>query len=132
MNQKRTPVGMLITVALLAIFAIYGVWTAITDESLVYAIVGAVAIVACLGTAMLKPWSSYLVYLLTATFIGMWGYSLYSAAAVGYFGLYSILQIARQLAPGILLILLSCVCNYLVFRQFHASRPQPDTTQVPT
>jgi hypothetical protein len=119
-----TPVGILITVALLALCGVYGVWTAISEHSLIPAFIGVVAIVACVGIAMLKAWSRYLVYLLTVALVGTWAYSVYTAAIVGYFSLFSASQIVFSLAPGILLIILSCFCTYVVFRQFRASRPR--------
>jgi len=122
MASPATPIGMLITVALLALFGVYGAWTAIAENSWIHALGGVVAFAACVGTAMLKAWSRYLVYLLTATLIGMWAYSVYAAVKVGYFSLYSARQITLQLAPGILLILLSCCCAYLVFRHFRDSK----------
>lgn len=119
---KPVPIGMLITVALLALFGAYGAWAAVAEDSWIHALGGVVAIAACVGTAMLKAWSRYLVYLLTATLIGMWAYSVYTAVNVGYFSLYSARQITLQLTPGILLILLSCCCTYLVFRHFRAAK----------
>jgi hypothetical protein len=118
MRPLPTPIGMLITVALLALYGAYGVWTAIADNSWISACAAAVAVVACIGTAMLKAWSRFLVYLLTLVFVGTWAYSIYSAAAVGYFSLFSAAEIARSLAPGLLLILVSCYCAYVVFKHF--------------
>ena len=108
MRPLPTPIGMLITVALLALYGAYGVWTAIADKSWIPASAAAVAVVACVGTAMLRAWSRFLVYLLTVVFVGTWAYSIYSAAAVGYFSLFSAPEIARSLAPGLLLILVPC------------------------
>ena len=119
-----TPVGILITVALLALYSAYGVWTAINEHSLISALVGGVAIIACVGVAMLKAWSRYLVYVLTAALIGTWAYSLYAAAMAGYFRLFPTSRILLSLAPGILLVVLSCSCAYIVFRQFRASQPR--------
>src|SRR5262245_44830999 len=92
MVKLITPIGMLITVALLAIYAAYAFWTAYVhieylpdyaDEAWIYGSLGALSLVACYGTAMLRPWSQYLVYVLTALFIAGWCYSVYSGAAVG-------------------------------------------------
>ncbi len=118
MARLVTPVGILVTVALLALYGVYGVWIAISEHSMTSALLGAVALVAAVGAALLKAWSRYPVYLLTAALIGTWSYSLYVAAAAGYFSLYSASQIALQLAPGIFMIILSCFCTYMVFRQF--------------
>ena len=88
MVKLITPIGMLITVALLAIYAAYAFWTAYIDKSWIYGFLGGLSLVACYGTAMLRAWSQYLVYLLTALFIAAWCYSVYSGAAVGYFSFF--------------------------------------------
>jgi hypothetical protein len=119
-----TPVSILITVALLALYGSYAVWVAITQQSVASGVAGVLAIVACIGAALLKPWSRYIVYVLGAAAVGTWAWSLYAAAAAGYFGYFSGAQIARSLAPGGFLVLLSCYCTYAVFRQFRARRPQ--------
>ena len=126
MASLVTPPGILITVALLALYGVYAVWMAISQHSMTAALAGVLAIVACVGTAMLKPWSRYLVYLLAAAAIGTWAYSVYAAARVGYFSLFSVSQIVPALAPGIFLIMLSCYCTYVVFRQFRARDRESD------
>jgi hypothetical protein len=118
-----TPVGILITTALLAVYAVYSLWMAIVWHSALNGIAGVLAIVACVGAAMLKPWSRYIVYLVAASAIATWAYSLYAAAQAGYFRLFSAPQIARSLAPGAFLVILSCYCTWAVFRQFRARKP---------
>ena len=120
MVKLITPIGMLITVALLAIYAAYALWTAYLDESWIYGLLGALALVACCGTAMLRAWSQYLVYLLTALFIAAWCYSVYSGAAVGYFDIFfsSQLLVLKALAPGFALVLLSCAASWIAFSYF--------------
>jgi hypothetical protein len=108
-------------VALLALYSVYGVWTAITEHSLLSALTGAVALVACVGIARLKAWSRFLVYVLTAAFIGTWGYSVYDAFNAGYFSLVTPREIVLSLFPEIVLVVLWCLCTYFVFRQFRAS-----------
>jgi hypothetical protein len=105
----------------MALCGAYGIMQAITDHSVLAAIAGVAAFVAAVGAALLKPWSRYLVYLLTAAIVGGWLYSLYLAGTAGYFTLYSRSQIVSQLAPGAFLVLLSCYCAYAVFRQFRVS-----------
>jgi hypothetical protein len=117
-----TPVGMLITTALLGLYGAYAAWVAFADHSVVHGIASVVSFVACVGTAMLWAWSRYLVYALTAGFVAAWAYSLYLADQAGYWSLYSANQIVRQLAPAAFLALLSCVCAFMVFRHFRRSR----------
>jgi hypothetical protein len=120
MRPLTTPIGILITVALLALYGAYGIWTAIVEVSWMPVGAAAVAVVACVGIATLRPWSRFLVYVLTLAFVGTWTYSIYSAAAVGYFSLFSAREIGLSLAPGLLLILVSCFCAYVVFKHFRA------------
>ena len=121
MRPLTTPIGILITVALLALYGAYGIWTAIVEVSWMPACAAAVAVVACVGIATLRPWSRFLVYVLTLAFVGMWAHSIYSAAAVGIFSRYSAWEIGLLLAPELLLILVSCFCAYVVFKHFRKS-----------
>jgi hypothetical protein len=125
MARLVTPVGILITVALLALYGVYAAWIGVSQHSLTSALSGVLAFIACVGAALLKPWSRYLVYLLSAVLIGTWCYSLYTAASAGYFSLYTASQIFRQLAPGIFLAVLASFCAYAVFRQFRTQVRKP-------
>lgn len=118
MASSATPVGILITVALLALYGGYAIWSAIMGRSLIFAPAAVVAVVACVATAKLLAWSRYLVYLLTAAFIGAWAYSVYAAASAGYFSLFSTSEMALSLVPEGVLVVLSCFCSYAVFKQF--------------
>jgi len=115
-----TPIGMLVTVALLAIYAAYAFWTAYSDKSWMYVSLGVLALVACYGAAMLRAWSQYLVYLLTALFIVAWCYSVYAGAKVDYFVFFfpSYVAVIKTLAPGFGLVLLSCVAAWNTFIHF--------------
>jgi hypothetical protein len=79
--------------------------------------VGTIAIVACVGAALLKSWSRFLVYLLAAVFVATWGYSIYDGAQAGYFADKDTPRILGSLAPGIVMVALSCYCVYAVHRQ---------------
>jgi hypothetical protein len=119
-----TPVGMLVTVALLAIYSVYAFMTAYIERSWPFVVAGLLAVCACAGTALLKPWSRFLVYLLTVGFVAKFAHSVYSGVAAGYFGFQfpSPLTAARTLAPGLMMVLISCVCCVLVFRHFMQGR----------
>jgi hypothetical protein len=117
------PVRMLITVALLAVYCALACWIAITQRSWAFGLVAAVAMAACVGTAMLRPWSRFLVYLLSAALVLTWLHSVYVAYDAGVFRMFSPMQNARLLAPEGVLMLLSCYCSYAVFTQYlHAGR----------
>jgi hypothetical protein len=124
MIKLITPIGMLITVALLALYATYAFWTAYVDRSWLYALLGVLSLVACFGTAMLRAWSQYVVYLLTTLFIAAWCYSVYAGAAVGFFSFFysSNLLAAKALAPGFALVMLSCVASWNAYSHFRRAR----------
>jgi hypothetical protein len=109
---------MLITVALLAVYCALACWIALSQHSWPFAIVAAAAAAACIGTALLKSWSQFLVYLLTAALVATWLHSVYAAYDAGVFRMLRPLQSARLLAPDGVLMLLSCYCSYAVFRQY--------------
>lgn len=111
---------MLVTVALLAVYGAYAAWASYVDRSWLHALITVVALVACVGTALLRPWSRYLVYLLTAGFVIAWSYSVYAGYVAGFFAFFfaSPLEALRSLAPGLVLAALSCACSYAVFRHF--------------
>ena len=124
MVKLITPIGMLITVALLALYAAYSFWTAYVDQSWIYGFLGVLSLAACYGTAMLRAWSQCLVYALTALFIAGWCYSVYAGAAVGFFSFFfsSHLLAAKALAPGFALVVVSCVASWNVFSHFRRVR----------
>jgi hypothetical protein len=125
MVKLITPLGMLITVALLAVYAAYAFWTAYVDQSWLYGLLGVLSFAASYGTAVLRPWSQFLVYLLTTLFVAAWCYSVYQGAAVGFFSIFFSSQalVMKALAPGLALVVLSCVASCYVFNYFR--RPQP-------
>ncbi len=120
MIKLITPPGMLVTVALLAIYCAYATWTAVVERSWIYAMVALISLAACVGTAFLKSWSRYPVYALTAGFVSAWCYSVYAGVQAGFFPFFfsSPAAAAKSLAPGLVLACLSLVCSYVVFRQF--------------
>jgi hypothetical protein len=120
MRKLDTPVGMLLTVAILLIVSAYAFLIAIPEKSWMVAVAGVVAVIGAVGTALLKPWSRYLVYLTTAGFIIKLAHSVYAAANVGYFGrqLRGVDPAVRSLAPAILLGSISLVCCWVVHRHY--------------
>jgi hypothetical protein len=136
MIKLITPPGMLLTVALLVIYGAYAFLIGSIEKSWILLAGGAVAVVASYGTAMLKPWSRYLVYALAMGFVSKLAQSIIAAIRAGYFGFQfrSTQQALWSLAPSLLLVVLSCVCCVLVFRHFRAARipaisPIPDPAE---
>jgi hypothetical protein len=115
-----TPLGMLFTTALLVIYGSYAVLIGSIEDSLPLLIGGGLAAAATYGTAMVRPWSQYLVYLLTAGFLAKLGLSIYQAQRAGYFGFQfgSNIEIARSLWPSVVMALLGVVCCVIVYREF--------------
>jgi hypothetical protein len=124
MIKLITPPGMLLTVALLVIYGVYAFLIGSIEKSWVLLAGGVVAIVASYGTAMLRPWSRYLVYALAMGFVSKLAQSIIAAIRAGYFGFQfkSTQQALWSLAPSLLLVVLSCVCCLLVFRHFRVAR----------
>jgi uncharacterized membrane protein (UPF0182 family) len=111
---------MLLTVALLAIYSIYAFLIGRIEDSWPLQVASLVAIVASYGTAMLRPWSRYLVYLLAAGFAIKMALSIVQSFSAGYFDFQfrTMTEILRSLTPSLMLVLLSGVCCLFVFRYF--------------
>lgn len=123
MIKLITPPGMLLTVALLVIYSVYAFMIGSIEDSYPLLIGGLVAVIATYGAAMVRPWSQYLIYALTAGFVAKLGISIYDGFVSGYFEIQyrSNAQIARVLLPSLLMTLLSAFCCTLVYRQFRLS-----------
>lgn len=130
MIKLITPPGMLFTTALLVIYGTYAVLIGSIEDSLPLLIGGGVAAVATYGTAMVQPWSQYLVYLLTAGFLSKLGLSIYQAQRAGYFGFQygSNSEVARALWPSLVMALLGIVCCVIVYREFRKATASPAPT----
>lgn len=133
MPKLITPPGILLTVAFLAIYCAYAFITAWIERSWILAVAGVGAAFACFGTALLRPWSRFLVYALVGSFLGKVTHSVYSAAVAGYFAFYfgSVGTSLRSLVPSLLMAVLSCVCCFIVFNYFRSVRAGGGATAVP-
>ena len=120
---------MLLTVALLAIYCVYAFLTGWIEKSWILQAGGLVAVVATYGVAMVRPWSRYLVYLLTAGFFAKLGLSIFDGIRSGFFGYQfgSTALAARSLLPTLVMAALSAACCTLVYRQF---RPTTETSAL--
>jgi hypothetical protein len=126
MIKLITPPGMLFTTALLAIYGTYAFLIGSIEDSLPLLIGGALAVAATYGTAMVRPWSRYLVYLMTAGFFSKLGLSIFQAQRAGFFEFQfgSNAEIARSLLPSLMMAALGLVCCAIVYRQFDSARPR--------
>jgi hypothetical protein len=113
-----TPVRMLLVVALLGLIAFVAVRLAMSERSWPYALAAALAALACVATAMLKPWSRFLVYLVNLACVAVLGYSVYIFDRTGVLRTLSAGRIVRSLAPATVMVLLICYCSYVVFINF--------------
>jgi hypothetical protein len=121
MFKLITPPGLLLTTALLAIYAVAAGRIAYMEESLLVALAAALSVIACCGMALMKRWSGHLVYLLTIGFALKWCWSVYSAYQSGYFDFQFggvVWRSLRTLVPGFVLVVLSGICVWLVRRNF--------------
>jgi hypothetical protein len=120
MIKLITPPGMLLTVALMVIYGAYAFLIGLIERSWVLGVAGSLTIIACYGTAMLRPWSRFLVYLLTSGFVAKLAASIYSARVAGYFEFQfaSAAEAMRSLAPSMLMVLISGACSVIVYRHF--------------
>ena len=117
-----TPPGMLFTTALLVVYATYAFMIGSIEDSVPLLAGGLVAAVATYGTAMVRPWSRWPVYLITAGFFAKLGMSYLQAADAGYFDFQfeSTGAALRSLLPSTMMALLGLVCCALVWKQFAA------------
>jgi hypothetical protein len=131
MIKLITPPGMLLTVALLTIYSAYAFLIGSIEKSWVLTAGGVVSVLACYGTAMLRPWSKYLVYALALGFVVKLFGSILDAIRAGYFRLQfgSAKEALWSLTPSLLMVVLSCLCCVLVYRHFRAV-PGPALTPV--
>src|SRR5262245_30958924 len=120
MIKLITPPGLLLTTALLAIYSVYAYLIGSIEDSVPLLIGCAVAVIATYGTAMMRPWSQYLVYALAVGFMLKLGHSIYWGWSSGFFDfqLGSTKEIVWSLVPSAAMTLLSLLCCWLVFRHF--------------
>jgi hypothetical protein len=116
--KKPTPVPILITIAALALYVALGSWRAFQWHDWLGAAFALVGAAAAISAALLRPWSRFLVYLVTLALMGSWFYSIHVSHALGYFRIYSRTQVLASLLPEGALVLLSGYCSYAVYRQF--------------
>ena len=133
MVRLDTPPGMLLTVALLVIYSAGAFLIGSFEKSRLLMAGGVVALVASVGTALLKPWSRWVVYALTAGFVVKLAWSIIAAVQAGFFGFQfgSSAEILWSLAPSLLIALLSVTCCWIVYRHFSASRFLAAPTEEP-
>jgi hypothetical protein len=113
---------MLLTIALLAVYTAVALWDAVAMMRWWLIAVAVLAAFGCVGAARLRPWSQFVVYLLTAALIGVIGRSLYAAhAAADRFHVAPEPEHLRKLAPALALLALSLFCSYAAWRQFRSS-----------
>lgn len=117
-----TPIGMLFTTALLAIYCTYAFLIGSIEESWLMLMGSLTAAVAAYGTATVRPWSRYLVYLITAGFLLKLGSSVLSAHHAGYFALQfgSRAAAIQALMPAIAIAALGLMSCAVVHRQFRS------------
>jgi len=124
MFKLITPPGMLLTVALLVLYSAYAFRIGTIEDSWILLAGGTVSIVAAYGTAMLRSWSRWLVYLLTLGFLAKLGHSIYAGIRSGFFAFQfgTLGASVKSLGASAAIVLLSCVCCLLVHRHFRSGK----------
>ncbi|MFO1207533.1 MAG: hypothetical protein U1E63_17720 [Burkholderiales bacterium] len=121
MFKLITPPGLLLTTAVLAIYAVAAAQVARIEHSWPLAVAAAVAAVASVGTAFMRKWSQWLVHLMTAGFVAKWTWSVWDGYRSGYFDFQfggASGAAMRSLLPGLAMLMLSVLCSWLVQRHF--------------
>jgi len=119
-----TPPGLLLTTALLAIYSVYAFMIGSIEDSTPLLVGCALSVAATYGVAMMRPWSRFLVYLLSAGFIAKLVLSIRDGLRSGYFELHfeSGADALHSQAPAMLMVVLSVACCVLVRRHFRLAR----------
>ena len=118
-RKRDTPTPMLVTVALLVVYAVGAMMIGVAEKSWVIGGAALAAAVAAYGAATLKPWSRYFVFALALALVGKLGYSIYRAQAAGYFDGFETGEAAfRSLVPIVTLTVLFLIACWIVHRQF--------------
>lgn len=120
-----TPLSLLVTTALLAVFAFAAARIAYIEHSWPLAVASAVSAVTGAGTAFMRPWSRWLVHLMSIGFIGKWFWSVWDGYQAGYFDFQFGSErgaALRSLLPGLAMVILSGLCSWLVQRHFSRTR----------
>ena len=131
MVKLDTPPGILLTVAVLVIYSALAFLIGLIEDSWTLMAIGVAAIIASVGTALLKPWSRWLVYALAGGFVGKLAWSVIAAVRAGFFGFQfgSSAEVLRSLLPSLLMALLSCACCWIVYRHFATARAATTTDE---
>ena len=120
-----TPMSLLLTTALLAIYALAAARIAYIEHSWPLAVAAAVSVSAGVGTAFIRPWSRWLVHLISIGFIAKWFWSVWDGYQAGYFDFQFGSErgaALRSLLPGLAMVILSGLCSWLVQRHFSRTR----------
>jgi hypothetical protein len=123
MIKLITPPSLLLTTAVLAIYAVYAFRIGSIEDSVPMLIGGCLSVVGCVGAALMKPWSRYLTYTLAVGATAKLATSVHAAAAAGFFDFQfgSIGSAVRSLVPEAAMVALGLACCILSWREF---RPQ--------
>lgn len=122
-----TPPGLLLTTALLAIYSVYAFMIGSIEDSTPLLVGCALSVAATYGVAMMRPWSRYLVYALTAGFFSKLGLSIFSGWRSGFFSYQfdSVREIVVSLLPTAGMAALSMLCCWLVYCHFSRDLSPP-------
>lgn len=120
MIKLITPPGLLLTTAVLAVYAGYAFLISAMEDSVLLFVGGSLSVVGAVGAATMKAWSRYLMYVLSVGAVVKLSSSVNTAVEAGYFSFQfdSMRQRILALAPELAMVALGFLCCVLVWHQF--------------
>jgi len=118
--KPSVPLGILISVAVLALVSAFGAWLAWWQHSWVMALLALAAAVTSVAAARMLRWSRFPLYGLAALVTGFWLRSFYESIHVHYFAQVARKVLYLELLAGSGVILLALWCCYMAHRHFGA------------
>ncbi len=112
--KRGRPFRRYVGTALLGVYGAYAVVHAVQAHIWWSCLIGLCALVAAIGVIARTAWSQALVWLLTLSYVGVWGYGIYLAAVTGYFQKAGLGVDVLSSLPGMVYLLLAGYCCYAV------------------
>jgi hypothetical protein len=114
MAKRARAFRRYIAAVLLSMYGIYGLVHAVQTREWWVWVVSLCALAAAFGVVARKRWAYALVWALALVYAAQWGYSVYRAAAAGYFQQYPLGEMVLSLLPGTVYLLMAGYCCYAV------------------
>ena len=112
----------LIAIAWLFFCGAYGVWGFFQQHQWIVGLLGCAFLLAGLGVLLRWNWSQWLVYCLSALWIGSWLYTIYELVRAGTFPTEGLEITMLQLVPGLAIVAAMVWSTDTVRRRFARQR----------